>query len=194
MHLAEGPVEASQAGSKDHSLEGIVMVWRIGLLLMLLSVYWCVAGTALWWSYDIGPLIRGGHYERGQAVAIVAKMGLIITVLTSAVWLLEMRRKTGGSSWRIGWSIGWKTAVFLLAYAIIVVTRRHLWNPSQGVSDNVMFLPLVGSVNGNFFSEAGPLSFVLEIVPIMGCVSGFLYALQPRRFKASDRGASSQLA
>jgi hypothetical protein len=137
---------------------------------MLVSLYWCVAGVVLWWSYDIGPLIRGGHYEQSQAVAIVAKMALIITVLTSMVWLLEVRRKVDGSSWRIGWSIGWKTTVLLLAYAVIVVTRRQLCNPSQGVGDNVMFLPLVGRVNGHFFSEAGPLSFVLEIVPIMGCL------------------------
>jgi hypothetical protein len=180
-------VETSPAGSTDHSLEGIGTVRRIGSLLMLLSVYWCVGGTVLWWSYDIGPLIRGGYYERGQALAIVAEMALIITVLTSLVWLLEMRRNVSGSRWRIGWSIGWKTVIFLLAYAVIVVTRRQLWNPSQGVSDNVMFLPLVGNVNGRFFSEAGPFSFVLEIVPIMGCVSGFLCALQPRCFGPSYR-------
>jgi hypothetical protein len=187
-------VEPWQAAPKEHSLEGIEMVWHISLLLILLGVYWCVAGMVLWWSYDIGPLIRGGFYQRDQALAIVAKMATIITVLTSLVWLFAVKRKVSGSSWRIGWSVGWKTAVSLLAYAIIVVTRRQLWNPSQGVSDNVMFLPVVGSVNGRFFSEAGLFSFVLEIVPIMGCVSGLLCALQPRCFRASNRETSSQFS
>jgi hypothetical protein len=114
------------------------MVWRVGLLVILLGLYWSIAGMVLWWSYDIGPLIRGGYYQRGQAIAIVAKMALIVTVLTSFVWLLVIWRKVRGSRWRVGWNVGWKTTLFLLAYAIIVVTRRQLWDPSQGGSDNVM--------------------------------------------------------
>jgi len=167
--------------SKTRSSESTATVRCIGRSLIVLGAYWCITGIVLWWSYGISPLILGGYYQRDQALAIVAKMALIITVLTSLVWLFVMMRKVSGSRWRIGWNIGWKTAVFLLAYAIVVVTRRQLWNPSQGVSDNVMFLPLIGNVNGRFFSEAGT-----EIVPIMACVSGLLCALQPRCFMASS--------
>ncbi len=45
----------------------------------------------------------------------------------------------------------------------------------------------------SFFSEAGPFSFVLKIIPIMAYVSGLLCAMQPRCFRASNREASSQL-
>jgi hypothetical protein len=172
--------------SKSHSSEAAGTVWCIGQSLIVLGAYWCIAGIVLWWSYDISPLILGGHYQRRQALAIVAKMALIVTVLTSLVWLFVMMRKVSGSRWRIAWNIGWKTAVFLLAYAIVVVTQRQLWNPSQGINDNAMFLPLIGNVNGRFFSEAGTLLFILEIVPIMACVSGLLCALQPRCFMASS--------
>jgi hypothetical protein len=48
-------VESSQGRAKDHSVEGIGLVRLVGLLMIALSVYWCIAGMVLWWSYDILP-------------------------------------------------------------------------------------------------------------------------------------------
>jgi hypothetical protein len=150
---------------------------RPALLLVFLSLYWCCCATVLWWAYDINSQISGGYYQRNQALVLVAKMALIVTVLTAVVWLLVRPHKVIRPWWRLAWNIGWKTAIVQVLYVFIVLARRQLWAPSQGIDDNVMFLPIVGLVNAQFLSEFGWLSFLLDVVPIMACVSGILYWL-----------------
>lgn len=156
------------------------MFRRIATLIVCFGIYWCLSGAVLWWMYDIDPLIRGGFYERNQALVLVSKMGLIISVLTTIVWLLAKWRPAGLPRWRLGWKVAWKTAVILTAYALIVLLRRQLWTPSQGMNDYAAFLPIVGHVNGQFLSEFGWLSFLLQVVPTVALLSGVLYYLQVR--------------
>ena len=107
----------------------------------------------------------------------VAQMALVITILTTIIWILAARQKVGRPGWRSAWHVAWQMALVLALYALVVLTRRQLWNPSQGISDWAMFF---GYVNARFFSEAGGLSFLIEVVPIMGCISGVLYFLAVR--------------
>ncbi len=146
-------------------------------LLAFLCLLWCLCGFVIWWAYDTKALINGGYYRESEAFFLVAKMGLIITVLVGIVWLLVLRRVAAERAWRLAWNVAWKTALVLLAYALIVVARRQFWTPSQGLGDSPMFLPLVGHVNGAFFSEFRWLSFVFVVVPIVGSFSGLLFSL-----------------
>lgn len=156
------------------------MLGRLATLFVCFSIYWCLSGAVLWWAYDISAVVYGGGYQRSEALVYVSKMALIITFLTIPVWLLQKQRRGNERRWLGGWSVAWKTAVVQLAYAAIVVIRRNLWEPSQGVSDYVMFLPIVGRVNGQFFSEFLWLIFLFPVVPITGLASGALYYLNSR--------------
>jgi hypothetical protein len=154
-------------------LSGVAAV----LLLMFFLLYWGMSAVVLWWSYDLSPLIRGGYYEHHQASLLVTKMGLIVTVLTSVVWLFMRRRKTSRRSWRGAWTAAWQTTLVLAGYTALILARLQF---SRTPASDSAFLPILGSINSHFFSEVGWMSFLINVVPIMGCVSGTLYFLHCR--------------
>jgi hypothetical protein len=151
------------------------------LLPIFFFLYWGVSACVLWWAYDISPLIRGGYYERHQALVLVTKMGFIVTVLTSVVWSFIMLRKKSSNARQAGWTAAWQTALVMAGYTAFVVGWRQF--TGTPASDSA-FVPILGSVNSHFFSEAGGLSFLLNVAPIMGCVSGILYFLRCRSIRS----------
>jgi ABC-type nickel/cobalt efflux system permease component RcnA len=157
---------------------------RVIVFLIFLCLNWGLSGVILWLAYDISPFIKGGAYERNQALAFVAQMGLVITALTTVVWILAARQKMSRSGWQSGWRVAWQTALLLVVYALVVLTRRQLWKPSQGINDWAMFF---GYVNARFFSEVGGISFLIGVVPTMACISGALYFLQTLTVDAHRR-------
>jgi hypothetical protein len=148
------------------------------LLLIFICANWAICCLVIWWRYNINSLIRGGFYQHNEALSVVGKMSLTVTILTAGVWLFVRHRSRSDSQWRLVWNVAWKTAIVLILYVFIVLVRRQLWTPSQG--DDSAFLPLIGNVNGEFLSEFLWLIFVLEVVPIMAFVSGLLYSAQSR--------------
>jgi hypothetical protein len=144
------------------------------LLPVFFLLYWSASAGVLWWAYDISPLIRGGYYERHQALVLVTKMGLIVTVLTSFVWSFILIRKKSSNPQRAAWNAAWQTTLFLCGYAAVILARLQFGDFGTPLPDRA-FLPIIGTVNSHFFSEAGGLSFLLSVAPIMGCVSGILY-------------------
>jgi hypothetical protein len=148
------------------------------VLLIFICANWAICCLVIWWRYQINLLIRRGSYQRNEALSVVGKMSLIVTILTAGVWLFVRYRNRSGSQWRLVWSVVWKTAIVLILYVFIVLVRRQFWTPSQG--DDSAFLPLVGHINGEFLSEFLWVIFLLEVVPIMAFVSGLLYFAQAR--------------
>jgi hypothetical protein len=153
---------------------------RIAARLIVWVIYWFLSAVVLWWAYDTNALIRGGFYQRNEAIVFVSKLALIIAVLALPIWMVRDRRLTRDSAWRPGWRVAWRTALVLVGYAALVVGRRQLWASDQGVSDYVMFLPIIGHVNGRFFSEFLWLVFVFQVIPITALASGALYYLDAR--------------
>lgn len=143
----------------------------------LLAVNWLLSSAALWWAYDMTPLIRGNFYTSERALDLVRQMGLIITSMVTVGWLVSTIGDSNTPAIRQAWNVCWKTAVLLLLYATAIIVRRMLWGPSNGFNDNAMFFPILGRINAAFFSEVGWMIFILEVVPIMSCVSAILYWL-----------------
>jgi hypothetical protein len=158
----------------------------IGLQLL----YWCVAVAVLWWAYDMSPLVRGGFYNYSRALQLVMGMGLVLTIPTCVIWLLRTRRHQASALWKDSWSVTWQTFVCMCAYLAIVLIRRQLWRPGQGINDNEMFLPLVGHLNAAFMSGAGWLSFLLQVIPLTCLVSGLLFCAQRYMDRRLARGDS----
>jgi len=128
---------------------------------------------ALWWAYSVSMSIKGGYYQPDQARSLVAEMASIVTALTAIVWLMLTIRRRLTSGWRrVCIAIFW-TATALVGYTALVVIRRSFWTPAQ--SPESAFLPILGHVNGKFFSESRWLSFLIDIVPTMSITSGCLY-------------------
>jgi hypothetical protein len=126
-------------------------------------------------------LTKGGFYERNQALSLVAKMGLIIASLTILAWfLVRLPRTTPRSERQLAFGATWKSALILWAYVFVVLLRRELWTPAQGIDDNAMFLPLVGHVNSQFLGEFRCFPFLFVVVPIMAVVSGMFFYLTNR--------------
>jgi hypothetical protein len=151
---------------------------KVVSLLVLLVLHWVVSSTVLWLAYDMRMQIQGGYYYREQALALVGKMALIITILTGAIWLMLDWRRPKQRGWRLGWNVAWKTWVILVVYVAIVVIRRQIWTPSQRINDGAMFLPIIGCTNAQFLSEFRWLAFLVQVVPVVGIVSGGLYFLR----------------
>jgi hypothetical protein len=149
-------------------------------LIVLLPIFWLASCGALWWFYDIGPLIRDGYFNRSQALTLVFEMGLILTILTTAAWIWSTRVAKEKALLKSWWSAAWKTFLILFVYMFAVLLRREVWTQSQGINDYAMFLPLVGRVNATFFSELRWLSFLIQVIPCMGVLSGALFCVQVR--------------
>jgi hypothetical protein len=145
-------------------------------LVPVLGLYWFISGIVLWWAYGIAHDVARGYYQHHQALVLVAEMGLLLTVLTSVVWLFRLRRRAKIPRWRIGWRAAWQTALVLIAYLAIVIAHLEFLGRIERDSD---FSPLpahfMGQVHADFFSEMkGPLTFFFYVVPVMACVSGVL--------------------
>jgi hypothetical protein len=154
---------------------------------MCQAIYWCSASAMLWWTYDFSAVVKGGFYRRDQALSLVFRMALVLTVLTCAAWVVEIWHSKPTSRWKMALDVGWKTSSVLFVYLLIVVVRRQLWSPSQGFSASAQFLPVVGRVNGAFLAEAGPLSFLIQVIPGMGIISGILFYFQSYLVEAWHR-------
>ena len=147
--------------------------------IILLAINWFLIGSVLWWSYDMTSLVKGGFYNYDVALSLVLKMGLILTTMTAAVWVARKKCRNKTERQAV-WTVSWQSALLGIVYVSLALMRRELWRPDQKLSDDSMFLPIVGHVNAQFFSETGWLSFLLLVVPAMGAISGLLYHFQNR--------------
>ena len=168
---------------------------RFGALALValsisLAMNWAMSCLVLWFAYDMKYQISQGYYPREEVVTSMWKMALIITILTCVVWFLADRQKTKRWGWRRGWNVTWKTCIALTLYVAIVLIRRNLWDQSQGVNDDAMFLPIVGRTNGQFLSEFLWITFLIQVIPFVGLISGGLYLRRhwievPRKIKGT---------
>ncbi len=149
---------------------------------IFLVVYWCLSAVVLWWSYDISSQIKGEHYERGQALKLVAEMALIITVLTALAWVFTVKSNPDTSPLRAIWGATWRTGVALFSYWAVVFGFMN-FSPNPVPLPDSSFIPLLGHINSHFFSEAGWLSYLLMVAPIMTLLSGGLYCVHSQMSK-----------
>jgi amino acid transporter len=144
-------------------------------LAISLAINWVASCLVLWFAYGY----QISYSPRHDVLTLMWKMGLIITILTCVVWLLADRKKTKRRGWKgHGWNVTWKTCAILTLYVAVVLIRRNLWDASQGVNVYAMFLPIVGRVNGQFLSEYLWLIYLIQVIPIVGLISGGLYLLR----------------
>ncbi len=150
------------------------------LVAAALLISWLSASSVLWWFYDVGSLIRDGYFNRSQAIARVFEMGLIVAILIAAAWIWSAKVHHTRTFVIMWWNAAWKTFLLLFLYLFAVLLRREMWTQSQGVNDYAMFLPIVGRVNAVFLSEFRWISFLLQVIPSMGILSGILFVVQER--------------
>jgi hypothetical protein len=155
--------------------------------VVALSLLWFACAGVLWWAYSMSAFVAGGAYERSFALSAVTKFGFVLSVLILGIWLRRRRRIAVVRPWRIAWTVWWQTAIVLFLYTLIVVIRRYTWTPQRGVNDWAMFF---GGLNATFFSEVGPLSFVLNALPCIATISAGLFFLLARFRGTSSRNVS----
>lgn len=149
-----------------------VVVFGLGFLLL-----WFAGGLVLWWRYEMNALIAGSAYDKSSALAWVWEFSLILSGLAAVVWLRGRKTLRSCRLLNAAWAICWQTAIILLLYASLVVVTRETWSPKRGISDWAMFL---GPLNGRFFSETGPITFILEVVPCLAILSAVFFCIQLR--------------
>jgi len=165
-------------------MRNLVPAMRIGMLTVSVLPLWLAVALVLWWAYDFGAFIRGGAYTRQSAIAGVSEFAVILSVVVGVVWAVSIIRKESCDLpiWRIAWEVFWRTGLALFLYADIILARRYTWSQSRGENDWAMFF---GRVNAEFFAEARPLSFFLEVLPAASLISALLFLVQTmcvRRF------------
>ena len=146
-------------------------VLTAGALLLVL----CAATIPiLWYAYTIGHSIEGGRYTHDYALSKTFQFSLITTVLTSVIWIWLTRISKVQTTGKLFLKGTLLTFTILTLYMFVVVLRRQMWTSAQGVNEWAMFY---GETNGFFFSEVGPLSFFLEVVPSISIISGAFLCL-----------------
>ena len=125
----------------------------------------------------MSAFVASGAYDSGSARAWACEFSLILSGLAAVVWLRGRKALKSHRRLKAAWAICWQTAVILLLYASLVVVTRQTWSPKRGIGDWAMFL---GPLNGRFFSETGPITFMLEVVPCVAVISAVLFWTQLR--------------
>jgi hypothetical protein len=151
---------------------------RLGRILfplrfLLFAAFYCyLAKNLLWWAYDMSAFIRDGALECDSALWLCREMGLVLTILASLAWFMDVQWGRC-SVWRKrAWRVTYRTALAFCFYLVVVMTKRELWHQNQGVNDNAMFF---GHLNAQFFAEVGWISFLFVILPLMSAASGMLF-------------------
>jgi hypothetical protein len=140
---------------------------RMAIFVLSIIALWCFVAVVLWWAYDIRAFIDGGAYSQEAALTWVREFAAIISVIVGLVWAISIAREEvlGLPARALGWTVLWRTAAALVTYAAIIIARRYTWNEGRGQSDWA-------------FSETGPLSFLLEVLPAASVISVLLLVLQ----------------
>jgi hypothetical protein len=120
-----------------------------------------------------------GNITGSLALELVMGMALIMSGLTAAVWLYFIGRPIRTTSlWRrIAVMFLW-TSLVLIAYTLLVLTRRNFWTQSQGLSVYDQFLPVVGRINAEFLSEFDWIAYLFEVIPAMSLLSAVLFSIR----------------
>lgn len=158
---------------------------EIGMFVVSVVALWIATALLLWWAYDFEAFIRGGAYTRQSAVTWVSEFAAILSAVVGLVWAFSIVRRESRdlAVLNLAWKVFWRTCLGLFVYAAIILARRNFtWFQGRGQDDWAMFF---GRVNAQFFSEAGPLSFFLEVLPATSLISTLLFVGQDeciRRF------------
>jgi hypothetical protein len=138
------------------------------------AVLFPACSAFLWWESSMGLQGRDGWPPIPDALQLVLEMGGILTFLTVIVWLIAPRihRRIRLSGLAIRTTL--ETAAILLAYVALVCVWRDTWTPARGMSESAAFMPFLGHVNAAFLAEAGPIGFVIAVVPFVAILSGIL--------------------
>jgi hypothetical protein len=149
---------------------------RLGVLLAKAAIFWPCAGFCIWWAYSMRAQVHGGNHTFLQAVGLTIEMSFLTTVLTSIVWIASPRIHRQ-ATW-IGPAVktAFETALVLILYTAAVLLWRDNWTPKKGMSDAAAFMPIVGHVNAEFFSEFGGLEYLVAVAPWVSVLSGVLTA------------------
>ena len=147
------------------------------VFIIALPLLWFCCAIVLWLAYDMRAFVAGGAFSQHYALVATAEFGAVLTALIMCVWLARRKLLTSKRSLRTAWTIWWQTAIFLLLYASVIVARRQTWKLQRGETDWAMFF---GSLNARFFSEVGPVSFVVIALPLIASISALLFFLLSR--------------
>lgn len=154
-------------------------VLTLAVVCSKLLGYWLVGCLPLWVSYGISIQIENGSRTESLALKMVTGMSLITTVLTAGAWLLYQRfARKPTKRWAQLAKICLWTAAMLTAYLLVVLMRRNLWTKDQGLSVYAQFLPVVGRVNAEFFSEFNWLTYLMEVIPVMSLLSAAMFHIR----------------
>jgi hypothetical protein len=147
-----------------------------------LLVYWITGCLLLWFFYGMSIQVANENRTKLLAVELVMGMSLVITVLTACAWLFCPRALKGSETFWLQFIKAFLvTAAVLTAYLTVVLIRRNLWTQEQGISVYVQFLPVVGRINAEFFSEFNWLTFLSEVIPTMSLFSALLLNINFQR-------------
>lgn len=155
--------------------EGTIRMANIAIMFSKMFAYWIAGCVLLWVAYGMSIQVDNANRTKLLALELVMGMSLIISVLTVGAWLFYLRiSKESKTLWMRNAKVFLCTAVILTAYLTIVLVRRNLWTQKQGMSVYAQFLPVVGRINAEFFSEFNWLTYLTEIIPVMSLFSAVL--------------------
>jgi hypothetical protein len=128
----------------------------------------------IWWAYSMGKQVNDRVLSLSEARRCVIEMSILTTTLAAIVWVAHPHILKQGRWMRLAIITTLQTALVLIAYTAAVFFWRNQWTPAQGMSDSAQFMPIVGHINAEFFSDFLWLEYLVVVVPLVSLLSGAL--------------------
>ena len=122
----------------------------------------------------MGAQVHGGVYTHSEAARLAIQMSLLTTGLTAAVWIVSPYVHKQVTWISLAAKTALETGLVLAIYTAVVIAWRQHWTPEKGMSDSAAFMPFVGHINAEFFSDFLWLEYLVAVVPFVSLLSGVL--------------------
>jgi hypothetical protein len=145
----------------------------LGILAKYVILVPC-SSICVWWAYSMSKQVGGGVLPLPEAIRLVVEMSLLTTTLAAIVWAAHPRIHRQGTWIGLAIKTTLETALILILYTAAVLFWRNEWTPGKGMSESAAFMPVIGHINAEFFSDFLWLEYLLVVVPLVSFLSGVL--------------------
>jgi hypothetical protein len=147
---------------------------RVLVILAKYVILVACSAISIWWAYSMSLQVKDGVLPFLEARRLVVELSVLTAALSAAVWIANPLVHRQGTWIKLAVTITLETALILILYTAAVFVWRDHWNPADGMSEPAQFMPIVGHVNAQFFSDFLWLEYLCVVVPIVSLVSGAL--------------------
>jgi hypothetical protein len=147
---------------------------RLFAIIAKAAILLPLGSLCIWWAYSMNQSVAGGAHNFRQALLLTIEMSGITTALTALVWIVSpyLHKQQTWIGLAIKTTV--ETGLILILYTAAVFAWRQNWTPAKGLTEDAAFMPVLGHVNAEFFSDFLWLEYLVAVIPLVSILSGVL--------------------